>query len=126
MAEEIRDDIPRADIGIPIIRESLHRMMTAVAGGEALADQAGLFTLLIGPDVASPRQRAFSHQLATEFYCAAGRLEEAVAALTKAADLALIDVFWMDRCPVLGPIRDDPRFAQARAVVAARGAEAWS
>jgi serine/threonine-protein kinase len=126
MAEEIRDQIPNADIGIPIIRQSLHQMMTAVSRGEALADQAGLFTLLIGPEVASPRQRAFSHQLATEFYCAAGRLDEAIDALMKAADLALIDVLWMDRCPVLGPIRDDPRFAQARALVAARGAEAWS
>lgn len=126
MAEEIRDDIPRADIGIPLIRDSLHQMMTAVSRGEPLADQGGLFIKLIGPEVASPRQRAFSYQLATEFYCAAGRHGDAIDALVKSSDLALIDVLWMDRCPVLGPIRDDPRFAQARAVVAARAAEAWS
>jgi hypothetical protein len=126
MAAEIRDDIPKADIGIPIMRDSLYKMMDASSRGEPLADQVSLFSRLIGPDAASPRQRAFSHQIATEFFCAAGRHEEAIAALTKSADLALIDVLWMDRCPVLGPIRDDPRFARARALVAARGAEAWS
>ncbi|MGZ3417186.1 MAG: protein kinase domain-containing protein [Polyangiales bacterium] len=126
MAAEIRDDIPKADIGIPIIRESLMQIMDAAVRGEPLADQVYLFSKMVGPDGASPRQRAFSNQLATEFFCAAGRAEEAFAALSRGSELALIDVLWMDRCPPLALIRDDPRFAQARALVAARAAEALS
>jgi serine/threonine-protein kinase len=126
MAEEIRDDLPHADIALPIMRDSLARLMDAASRGEPLADQVAIFSQLVAPEAASPRQRAFSHQIATEFFCAGGRVEEALASLSKSADLALIDVLWMDRCPPLSLIRDDPRFAQARAVVAARAAEAWA
>ena len=74
----------------------------------------------------SSRQRAFLQQLATEFLCGVGAPSRALAALEGAAELPLIDVFWLDRCPVLGPIRDDPRFAKVRALVAQRAAEIWA
>lgn len=42
------------------------------------------------------------------------------------AALPLLDVTWLDRCPLLAPLRGGPRFAKARAIVTARIEDMWS
>ncbi|MGZ3417172.1 MAG: protein kinase domain-containing protein [Polyangiales bacterium] len=75
---------------------------------------------------ASLRRRTYLHQLRTECLCRLGLVDRALGALEEAAGLTLVDVLWLDRCPVLAPLRDDPRFARARAIVSERAASMWS
>jgi tetratricopeptide (TPR) repeat protein len=124
LAVRVRDDVPNADI-LPAAKGLVGQILDAIVRGEQLADQMELFELMLGPEAASPRQRAFFRQVSVEFYCSAERPEEALGALVKGAELPLVDVLWMDRCPPLALIRDDPRFARARAMVAARAAAAF-
>ncbi len=54
----------------------------------------------------------------------AGLHEEALELLAANAT-ELLDLGWMDHCPLTEPIRDDARFGVARAVMAGRAAELW-
>jgi len=65
-------------------------------------------------------------QLAAEVMCIRGAPAEALRYVQQAADLTLIDLEWMDRCPVLAPLRSQPGFAEARRKVRARVEAIWS
>jgi serine/threonine-protein kinase len=65
------------------------------------------------------------HEVAAEFYMVGGRPEDAIAEIEKAAALPFIDLAWLDGCPLLEPVRQDPRFAAVRATTAARVAVFW-
>ncbi|MBI2389878.1 MAG: hypothetical protein HYV09_09820 [Deltaproteobacteria bacterium] len=88
----------------------------AVAMFEELAERAR----------AAPQHRAFMLALAAEYFGAFDRRDEALRAIEQAAELPLIDLSWLDRCPSLACVRDDPRFVKARAKVAARAAAVWA
>jgi eukaryotic-like serine/threonine-protein kinase len=62
----------------------------------------------------------FTLQLVAESEAYLGDRERALDALERAARTGLADVAWFDRCPLLAPLREDPRFAAARVPVAAR------
>jgi serine/threonine-protein kinase len=72
-----------------------------------------------------PRQRTWFLQLAIEAYAVGGATARALEALEHASELPLVDVLWMDRCPLLAALRPDRRFAHARSRVAARAAALW-
>jgi serine/threonine-protein kinase len=55
----------------------------------------------------------------------AGAHEAALRELTAAADSTLIDLVWLQRCPVLDPLRGDPRFVRAEQAVQRRVAAIW-
>lgn len=74
----------------------------------------------------APQHRAFMLALKAEYLGSHRRVEETLATLELAASLPLVDVLWLDRCPALACVRDEPRFARARAIVAARAAGVWS
>jgi hypothetical protein len=74
----------------------------------------------------SRRMAAFGRQMATEVMLARSDAELALHHLAAAAALPLIDLAWMDRCPLFAGVRDEPRFAAARALVAARVDDMWS
>ncbi|NVJ06284.1 protein kinase [Myxococcus sp. AM001] len=65
-------------------------------------------------------------QLAAELMCIRGAPAEAMRYLQQAADLALIDLEWMDRCPALAPLRAQPGFAEVRRKVRSRVEAIWS
>ncbi|AKQ64787.1 Serine/threonine-protein kinase pkn3 [Myxococcus hansupus] len=65
-------------------------------------------------------------QLAAELLCIRGMPTEALRYLQQAADSALIDLEWMDRCPVLAPLRAQPGFTEARRKVRSRVESIWS
>ncbi|ATB49425.1 serine/threonine-protein kinase [Corallococcus macrosporus] len=65
-------------------------------------------------------------QLAAELMCLRGAPAEALRYVHQAADVALIDLEWMDRCPVLTPLRAQPGFADARRKVRSRVEAIWS
>jgi len=66
------------------------------------------------------RRRTLFFQVNTEIYGYVFEVDHALAALAEAIDSGLIDLLWMDPCPVLDPVRQDARFAPLRARVAQR------
>ncbi|NOU29329.1 MAG: tetratricopeptide repeat protein, partial [Polyangiaceae bacterium] len=73
-----------------------------------------------------PRRRTLLLMVAAEHLAAIGAVDEAFGHMQAAADAALVDVLWLDRCPALDELRDDPRFGRIRAAVALRAAAVWS
>ncbi|MBL9018989.1 MAG: hypothetical protein JNL83_32680 [Myxococcales bacterium] len=70
--------------------------------------------------VGSLRRQAFIAQLAAEAAGMVSDVEECLALLLRANACGLFDLPWLDRCPVLEPIRGEPRFAIIRNDVAER------
>jgi hypothetical protein len=68
----------------------------------------------------SVRQRLVTYQRAIECAMLIGRLEEGLEALAQANRIGLIDVNWIDRCPLLRPYAAEPRWRVQRDILAAR------
>ncbi len=73
----------------------------------------------------APRRRAVMHEIIADYYAILNQPEKALDHVEKLANLPSTNLLWMDACPTLAPVRDDPRFAEARAMVAARVAQLW-
>jgi serine/threonine-protein kinase len=67
------------------------------------------------------RRPMFFQQLSAEVMSFVGRTDEALAGIEAADRLGLIDITWMDRCPLLEPLRTEARFVAVRPRVAERG-----
>ncbi len=103
---------------IPILR--------GFAEGHPFEGAFAVFDRLASDAQAAPQHRSFMYQLAAEYHAAIGDAAAALDMLERGAVLPMIDVFWLDHCPPLALVRDDPRFLRLRAVVAARAAELWA
>ncbi len=75
---------------------------------------------------AGRRRMSYGHQMIAESLLSQGHVAAALAHVEASAALPLIDVAWLDRCPLLAPLRGEPRFAKARAIVTARVEDMWS
>lgn len=67
------------------------------------------------------RTRTLLHQLAAEQAAFHEDYEGALVWLRKATDIVLVDIDWLDHCPLFGPLRGEPRFEALRAEVERRG-----
>ncbi len=76
-------------------------------------------------DGAVGRRRCLYQQMTIECLCLAGRADLALPHLRDLAEELLVDVLWLDRCPVLEPIRDAPVFEAARREVRVRAEKMW-
>ncbi len=74
----------------------------------------------------SPRFVSLMCQLTTEVLCLTGHAERAMEYFRRAADSALIDLEWIDRCPALEPLRTLPGFIEGRINVRTRIATIWA
>jgi serine/threonine-protein kinase len=74
-------------------------------------------------DVAGSRLKAALAQFATEYLAVAGDHERALDVLAIAVGAGIQDHLWLERCPVLEPLRALPRFRELAAVVAKRAAD---
>jgi eukaryotic-like serine/threonine-protein kinase len=101
-------------------------MTLALAKGEYWPGAEPLFEKLAHDARGAPKHKSFMYELAAEYFGSFGYNDKCLDAVEKAAELAMIDVFWMDKCPSLDAVRNDPRFDRARATVAARAAAVWS
>jgi eukaryotic-like serine/threonine-protein kinase len=71
-----------------------------------------------------PRQLGMMYEISIEIWLLCGGVDEATRLLGELAQTpGYINLLWLDRCPLLGPLRDGAAFAQARAVTAARVAQ---
>ncbi len=74
----------------------------------------------------SPRFGSLMRQLAAEQLCLTGHPEQALVYFLRAAETALIDLEWTDRCPALVAMRALPGFAEGRRQVRARVQAIWN
>jgi len=66
------------------------------------------------------RRRAVNAQFVAEFLAHAHQLDRALGYVEIAVAAGLHDRSWIERCPLLAPLRDRPRFHELAAVVATR------
>lgn len=70
----------------------------------------------------APRLLSLKRQFGTELFAYVGDVDEAFEHLRHGVEAGLIDISWLDRCPLLAPLRNDVRFQAARSVVQDRAA----
>ncbi|MFO0686791.1 MAG: protein kinase [Sandaracinus sp.] len=75
---------------------------------------------------ASPRVRSVAMQMQAEALGSIGDVDAAAQCVELAATTVLVDLDWIDRCPVIAAVRADPRFPEWRRAVARRSEEVWS
>ena len=97
---------------------SIAGLLRLIEGRDASAYEAELDRWLVLPN--SKRRHAFFAQLKAEMAAFKGLAEPCLQAILAADELGLTDVLWIDRCPLFDFVRADPRFAEARAHIAAR------
>jgi serine/threonine-protein kinase len=68
------------------------------------------------------RRPLFFRQLKAEALAYVGDKKGAIATIDDAASLGLLDVVWLDHCPLFDALRSDARFTHARAQVGERAA----
>ncbi len=78
-----------------------------------------------GLDSANPRFRTMMYQLATEALCRNGEVERGWEALVRAANDILVDLHWLDRCPLLAPLREHEGYRALRERVKVRAEAIW-
>jgi serine/threonine-protein kinase len=95
--------------------------LRAVLAGKVLPSQ-----LVAAGPFATPgggvRRGSFYPQMGAELASFVGNHDEVVRMVQLAVDSGLLDVVWLDSCPLLAGLRSDARFSPLRAEVAARAA----
>jgi tetratricopeptide (TPR) repeat protein len=97
------------------------RALCGDVSGEELA--TGIREVLAASQ--NPRFVSLTEQLATEIYAALGELDTARHHLMRAATSVLVDLEWLDRCPLLTELRKVPEWGEARKLVLARAEAVW-
>jgi predicted Zn-dependent protease len=95
-------------------------LLRFMEGGELEQDFLEWLRTFVSDRHVSLRRKALAAQLMTEMYCVAGRSEDAFEQLERADRVLLLDLAWLEICPVLAPLRGSRRFAEVRSHVAAR------
>ncbi len=110
----VRLPLPGAEIGQIVLRWKSHGEFDQAVWDRTMAK-------LVGPE-RPKRMQLTIFQRTTELAALCDQHEHAIQAIELAARHGLCDVVWMDRCPILTRVSSDPRYAIARAEVAARAA----
>ncbi len=95
------------------IRESIHNGTLDLNAWQQLADR---FAVANHPK----RPQVFSFQILAEISVSIGTQELAIAVLDQAQRAGLIDVMWLDHCPLFAPLKALPQFHEIRDRVAKR------
>jgi serine/threonine-protein kinase len=111
------------DVGTPPALR-LHRW-TGLVFGETSIEEAEATNDETQARMSNGRFTTLMRQVATEMFTSAGVHDAALRELTAAADSALIDLVWLQRCPLLDPLRGDARFLRAEQAVQRRVAAIW-
>jgi serine/threonine-protein kinase len=109
--------------GPPIWTSFLTRLIKGVAGEAALDPLIDEALGLRRGFVRMKRSAAFGAQMLSEVASVAGRTNVVLDQIEEADRLQLLDLAWLDYCPVLGGVRGHPRFVAARANVEKRARE---
>ena len=82
-------------------------------------------TVQLTDKAVAPRRRAVMHEICADYWGALNEPEKALDHIQRLAKLPSTNLLWMVACPTLVGVRGDPRFAEARAMIAARVAQLW-
>jgi serine/threonine protein kinase/tetratricopeptide (TPR) repeat protein len=120
----------RALFAHPVIQggkaPSAREILRLVFEPDTVPSAGKLVAASLGAIGASWRMPVFLEQARTEFNAARGRPEEALANLGASVEAGLIDLLWLDGCPLLRSLRADARFTPLRARVLARVGSVWA
>lgn len=122
--DEVRVMIAKvADSSLPIARFAA--LYGRAVLGEIPADSLAkmLDSAVRGP--LSPRFVALASQTGCEICSVIGDIDNAETHLQRAVECGLIDLEWMDKCPVLAELRTRPSYAELRRTVRGRADEIW-
>jgi serine/threonine-protein kinase len=97
----------RADLGKFLREHEVPEWYLEALDATARAEQAG-------------RRRVLFFQLNAEIHAYSFEVDGSLAAIHEAVDAGLLDLLWIERCPVLEAVRKDARFPPLHAEVLAR------
>jgi serine/threonine-protein kinase len=121
--EDALEDLVAAIRATPLADDLRIRAAIAfVTKGELEVRQQQWLERLLSGTRYTLRRVAYGSQLLAEALAARGRHDEALVHVERADASALVDISWIDRCPLLEPLREDGRLASMRARVAERAA----
>lgn len=111
-----------ASMNIPsTARFALEQMLRVRLGDTThLTDRAFIDRALPVDTSRAPRRASFNAQLRAEMFAHAGMFAETLEALRSADGNGILDVVWLDRCPLFDPLRKDPDFTTIQGRVALR------
>lgn len=128
-----RRDVAAAEKGIRALEQSTNPSLSAalplfrlVVKGEASTDTEEVSNGMAPRDGAAniPRRRSFMNQMRCEVHAfPLGNTTAALEDVAEADAALLLDVAWLDLCPLLDPLRQYSGFREVRNRVAARAAE---
>ncbi|MFL5353416.1 protein kinase domain-containing protein [Archangium sp.] len=123
--EELRRSLAEAAQDSDFISQMNGRYASAVLGEVDARSLVPYFEGAIAQSH-SPRFVSLMCQISAEVLGLCGHAEQALVYFQRAADTALIDLEWIDRCPALQPLRALPGFAEGRRKVRARVESLWT
>jgi serine/threonine-protein kinase len=115
----------RCQASTALSRECLRAFAQAILGESTPEEADQLFARALGV-AENLRLIAIVTQLRIETLAGSGRPEAALHHLLRAATSILVDLEWLDRCPLLDEVRAMPPFAEARRRVHARAHAVWT
>jgi len=123
--DEVRALVPlMEESSLPLARFSVLYARLLLGDLSKEAGEAKFETM--SSTTASPRFVALAMEAGAELFAAVGDVERAEAYLRRAMDGGLVDLEWLNRCPLLGIVRDRPLFLDARRVCRQRAEAFWS
>jgi eukaryotic-like serine/threonine-protein kinase len=99
------------------------RMMLTLVANQRMPEDAPDLHRIALESIGGLRRRMFFLQMEAETRGYLGMIEPLLVSVKKCADSGLIDLCWIDHCPLLDEIRSDPRFPPLRAIVKQRADE---
>ncbi len=119
----LRDELARLDKPFPPFAQ-----MTAswILGEATLAEVKENLDLNAPPERSSQRYRVMLETGLAEAHLARGEAEEAMVILERLAERDIVDLHWLDRCPLVDQLRGEPRLDRLRAKVRERVQVIWS
>ena len=127
-----RRDVPalRRMIHDGLTEESVNRRVVMVYArtfaGEIDVDEARRALQKVVSATHNARMLSLTEQIATELFAGMGELDEARLHLHRAATNVLVDLEWLDRCPLLDPLRAFPDWDATRKRVRTRAEAVWA
>ncbi|HRI63003.1 MAG TPA: protein kinase [Polyangium sp.] len=124
-----QDDAETLDQYLPVLQASAKTMnnvffqlfAAALLGDDDALRPLGRFPFEL-PETISPRFKMGAFQWATEALLRRNQLEMALETVCGAATTVLVDLYWLEKCPLFGPIRNDYAFLEAVRVTRERAA----
>jgi serine/threonine-protein kinase len=106
------------------LRDQALQMLDVICLGKPAAGMYDQLAMWGAAGGRARRRPMFFRQLVAEIHAFLGEDAEAVRAVAEGDALGLIDLTWVDRCPLFTRLHAQPAFVTARANIAARAKEA--